>query len=267
MKKEEIALLKRKIFLKLGKDNIRAIVFFGSRARGDYREDSDYDINVYLTHRKNTWGIGFNNFINYQINIIDTIRFRDMKKEAHPFLYCTFRDGIPLYQKDKWFDKTRKSILLMSPTSKIVKEYFRRGLGQLCSLYWRLGRDKKDFFPLIDLHYEDGKVAANHIGFGLVMFYKKYPKSPRTLGQEIIRLNKGYKRLALTIKYLQRAYYESASSSKRVYMQNVQNLYLFTKRFVQKNFSKEYKEIQTLEKIYRKVDRDMKLKKQLNIEK
>ena len=46
--KEEII---NKIFKKCGKKTIKAIVLFGSRARGDFNDDSDYDINVF-TKRK-----------------------------------------------------------------------------------------------------------------------------------------------------------------------------------------------------------------------
>jgi len=37
-------------------DRIERVVLYGSRARGDHREDSDYDVAVFLHNLTNYWG-------------------------------------------------------------------------------------------------------------------------------------------------------------------------------------------------------------------
>ncbi|HLC31345.1 MAG TPA: nucleotidyltransferase domain-containing protein [Candidatus Nanoarchaeia archaeon] len=80
--------------------NIQAIVLFGSRGRGDYNKDSDYDINVFAIKKKvknKFCHIGMN--INQEVNtdIIDKEEWSYLKTKAHPFLYCCFRDGKVLW--------------------------------------------------------------------------------------------------------------------------------------------------------------------------
>ncbi|MBS3099990.1 nucleotidyltransferase domain-containing protein, partial [Candidatus Pacearchaeota archaeon] len=90
--KEEII---NKIFKKCGKKTIKAIVLFGSRARGDFNDDSDYDINVF-TKRKIVDDTLSDFKHEIHVDFIDNKRFSEFKKFGHPFLHCCFRDGIPL---------------------------------------------------------------------------------------------------------------------------------------------------------------------------
>ena len=47
---DNLSLIKSKVFKSIDKNKINAIIIYGSRSRGDYNENSDYDINVYLNH-------------------------------------------------------------------------------------------------------------------------------------------------------------------------------------------------------------------------
>lgn len=109
MDKKAIANLKKKIFSKIKKDDIHAIILFGSRARGDSNKDSDYDVNVYLKgNRKNLWKLRFEDLGDeFQVNVVDKKTFFKMKKDTHPFVTCAFRDGIPIYNNFKRSSRLR----------------------------------------------------------------------------------------------------------------------------------------------------------------
>ncbi len=247
-------ILERTIFSSVGKSSVHAIVLFGSRAREDFTNNSDYDINVYLSREhKNTRRIlpeGLDEA--YQVTFIDPVRFRSMEEQGHPFVYCSFRDGIPLYQRKEWFDFMRLRILTLRPSEKITRDYFRYGLRNLSHLIHCHSQNSLVNLPLT-LELEDGKVAANQIGFALMMYHGTYPQSPHTLRKELRVFGTRYRNVADTISYLQKAYYSSRESRVSSYTRHISFLYSFAKDFVRKLFPQEYLEIQAHEKILRKL--------------
>lgn len=253
MKTQYVSLLKKSIFSNISKKDIKAIVLFGSRARGDFTSDSDYDVNVYLTRKKkNAWRIRVEGFEEeFQVNIIDKSRFEAMKEEAHPFLYCAFRDGISLYQEGRWFERTRPDILAMRPGKEIVRDYFTRALHTLAFLQHRLHTHYEILH--FSLEIEDGKVAANQAGFALMMYHGMYPRSPHTLKRELSALGSRYRKLADTISYLQQAYYTSRETRFSVYKSRINGLYSFTKRFVRKRFPAVYRKARADERVFREI--------------
>lgn len=260
MNKKEISKLKKAIFSELNKEKINAIVFFGSRARGDHTEDSDYDINVFFTTKKrDLWGIRSFDKIDskFQIHIINPSLFKEMKEKSLPFIYCSFRDGVPLYQKNKWFDKTKEEILKLKPRKKAAGEYLERGMQFLANTRWHILQNKKFRLPVDVLEREDGKVAANHIGFGLSMFHGKFPRSPHSLKKELAEIDKSYNKIVNSITYLQRAYYENTDPKLKSYIGHLDNLYSFSKNLVKKYFPEEYKEITSYEKMYKAIEKQL----------
>ena len=96
---DNLSLIKSKVFKSIDKNKINAIIIYGSRSRGDYNENSDYDIDVYLNHTNKKENNRSLNIPEKEIwiNIIDKKQFEELKFKGHPFLYCAFRDGKPLY--------------------------------------------------------------------------------------------------------------------------------------------------------------------------
>lgn len=211
--------IKRKIFSVFDPKNVKAIVLFGSRARGDYNNDSDYDINVFLD--KN-----YNNFLDKKISglndkvyisLITPKDFKYLRKKAHPFLYCVFRDGIPLYQRNSWFERVKRELINLKPLKETAKKYIISSTEILTSL-------NKKRVGLSSFYVEEGKMAANKLGFGILMLHKIYPKSPHTLSKQLVSLDKRYKNLAKIIKYLQDKYYQNAKLKERIYYKKLNTL-------------------------------------------
>ena len=73
-------------------DRIERLVLFGSRARGDAHEDSDYDIAVFLEDLTDRWR-EFHRLADLRTEIlVDTGAFL----EARPFRAGSYRDHTPL---------------------------------------------------------------------------------------------------------------------------------------------------------------------------
>ncbi len=225
------SIIKRKIFSKFNQENINAIVLFGSRARGDYNKDSDYDINVFLNKNyKNLVEKRYNDFGNkVYVDFIAPTNFKDLKKKAHSFVYCTFRDGIPLYQKNKWFQKTRQKIINLKPSKETARNYISSSIETLTHLK-KMGR------LYTSLDYEDGKVAGNKIGFGILMNNGIYPTSPHTLTKQLISLNRRYKEIAGIIKYLQDKYYKKPEFKQKIYIKKIDMLRRFSINYLNVSF-------------------------------
>ena len=179
------AIILKNIFSRINKRYINAIILFGSRARGDSDKNSDYDVNVFVKRkaRKNKEKIlvsGPEIFI----EIIDKEKFHFYFEKAHPHLYCSFRDGVPLYQKNNWFDKMKPIILRLRPSKDMIMHYLKSSFDNF--LIIKIHKD------LLYSNLEDGKVAANQLGFAILMHHQIYPISPHTLKQELKKLNKKY---------------------------------------------------------------------------
>lgn len=243
MNKIEIAL--KKIYSSYSKKQIKAVVLFGSRARKDFNKNSDYDIEVFLNlskEKKNK----YNNFDEkFSIDYISTIKFKDFEEKGHSFLYCAFRDGLCIYQKNKWFDRMKPKIMKLHPSTKITSHYLESCLERLLML----NRQHHN------LHYDsdEGKMAANQLGFGILMKNGIYPLSPHTIKIELINLNKKYKKLAEAIFYLQEVYYQNKNPKQETYQKMVKILIKFTKQYLKEYFPKNLKNILEIEKIYKKI--------------
>ncbi len=71
-------------------DRVERIVLFGSRARGDAREDSDYDIAVFLENFENRWA-EVDRLVKIELDIMD---------DAGAFIH-----SMP-YAAGSWTDRT-----------------------------------------------------------------------------------------------------------------------------------------------------------------
>ncbi len=215
--------IKRNIFSRFNPKNVNAIVLFGSRARGEHNKNSDYDVNVFLNKNyKNLFKKRYNDFYNnVYVDFITPHHFTDLKEKAHSFLYCTFRDGIPLYQKNKWFEKTKQRLTNLKPSKETAREYISSSIEILTHLK-KIGR------LCSSLHCEDGKIVANKIGFGILMDNGIYPVSPHTLTKQLISLNKRYEKIARIIKYLQDKYYKKPILKQKIYIKKINILRNFS---------------------------------------
>jgi predicted nucleotidyltransferase len=73
-------------------DRIERVVLFGSRARGDARPDSDYDIAVFLRDMKDRWD-ELDKLALMRVDFLDeTGAFFDAK----PYAATAYRDNSPL---------------------------------------------------------------------------------------------------------------------------------------------------------------------------
>lgn len=73
-------------------DRIDRVVLFGSRARGDERPDSDYDIAVFLKSLPDRW-VELDRLADLRVSFIDeTGAFFDAK----PYLATAYRERTPL---------------------------------------------------------------------------------------------------------------------------------------------------------------------------
>ncbi len=222
----------KEVFSQHKKKNLLAIILFGSRARGDFREDSDYDICVYLKNKEINFTKSFSelNYNGYPITItfIDKKNFNHLYEKRHPHLYCTFRDGLAIYQKDEWFDKLKPEIINFKPSKKTSFNY-------ICS-------SRNIFKFTIDKNiydYEETKKAANLLGFGIMMFHGKYPLSPHNLSQELKQYNENYKDLVRHIQHIQNRHYKNekvGNEKHEKYFESLKYLYEFATNFLEINY-------------------------------
>lgn len=226
-------LIKDKVFKNINKKEINAIVLYGSRSRGDYYEDSDYDLNVYLNNNSSKESREVLNIPEKEIwiSIINKRQFKELKSKGHPFLYCAFRDGKSIYQKNKWFDKLKPEILKLKPSKKIIFYYLSSALEISEYLTEKI---KKRFYS--SLVYEDSKVVANKLGFAMLMKKNIYPTSPHTLKRELIKSNNKNKKIANTIEYLQKVYYNNKKPKIKKYRKELNRIHSFMKKYVSTNF-------------------------------
>ncbi|MCX6748420.1 MAG: nucleotidyltransferase domain-containing protein [Candidatus Pacearchaeota archaeon] len=129
-------LILKTIFKVYKRTQINAIVLIGSRARGDYNKNSDYDIEVYLRRVKLKFDSKTPSLYekNVFINYTDSRNFKELVRKGHSFLYCSFRDGIPLYQQKCWFDKNKKRVLKLKPKKETIAFYLESCLERLINL-------------------------------------------------------------------------------------------------------------------------------------
>lgn len=221
-------LILTRIFSIYPKKYVNAVVLFGSRARSDFYKDSDYDIKVYINCKiKNQKENMLDPKKNIYIDFDAPSDYRLLKNKGHPWIYCTFRDGIPLYQKNEWFDKNKIDVLKIKPTKEVIFFYLDACLRMLKMMLRR---------RFIYLDYEEGKRIANQLGFAILMNNNIYPISPHTLKKELVKLSPRYKKLAETIYYIQEVYYKCKKPQKSFYKNKIKILKAFTNRYVIKNF-------------------------------
>jgi len=108
------------------------------------------------------------------------------------------------------------------------------------------------------LYYEDYKVAANQLGFAVLMNNCIYPTSPHTLKKELIKLNKKYTNIATIIFYVQETYYKSEKRKEKLYSKKIHSLRIGAKNYMKKHFPAELKKIIKLEKIYKTLRKNPK---------
>ena len=239
--------IQKQIFSVYRKNQVRAVVLMGSRARGDFNKNSDYDIEVYLKKKK----LRFNSKQpslperNIFINYTDSRNFNELKRKGHSFLYCSFRDGIPLHQDNNWFDRNKREILKLKPSKEIISFYLEASIERIMSLLKKQG----PFY----LDYEEGKSAANQLGFAILMDNNVYPISPHTLKKELIILNKKYKKIAESINYIQDIWYKDKRPNKRKCLKNLNILKNFAMNYVRINFPKSMEKIKEHEKFLKRI--------------
>ncbi len=73
-------------------DRIERVVLYGSRARGDARADSDYDVAVFLKDMGNRWA-EIDRLINIEVGILDET---GAVLNALPFKAKAYEDKTPL---------------------------------------------------------------------------------------------------------------------------------------------------------------------------
>ncbi|MEJ9151414.1 nucleotidyltransferase domain-containing protein [Bacillus smithii] len=86
---------------------IQKVVFFGSRARGDYRKTSDIDLSIYINNATHSQ----QNLIEYQIQEMPTLLKIDilfMDRVSKEKLIANIeKDGIVVYERGKTLRKAK----------------------------------------------------------------------------------------------------------------------------------------------------------------
>ena len=129
----------------------------------------------------------------------------------------------------------------MKPSKELAAHYIQSSLE---NLFWLR---KHKYASCLD--YEDRKVAANKLGFGILMDHGIYPVSPHTLKDELIKLNKKYKRFADNAGYFQEAYYKNKKCQQGTCKKRMSSIIAFSKNYLMKNFPRHYTELRKIHKL------------------
>ncbi|KJU81566.1 DNA polymerase beta domain-containing protein region [Candidatus Magnetobacterium bavaricum] len=85
----------RAVLVEIYGDRLDRVVLFGSRARGDGREDSDYDVAVFLKSLPDRWA-ELDRLARLRVSFIDdTGAFFDAK----PYAATSYQEGSPLMRE------------------------------------------------------------------------------------------------------------------------------------------------------------------------
>lgn len=117
---------------------LKMLVLFGSRARGDYREDSDYDFAALYDEEMRHAIIEFGTFsqlniyrhlaniFDLDIDLVDVVRLNECSKSI---AHVVSRDGLLIYEKEAGeFEKFRTSFLL---SQEEFREYRKQRIDAL----------------------------------------------------------------------------------------------------------------------------------------
>ncbi len=168
---------------------ILAIILSGSRARGDYRKDSDYDLTMVINAISKSWKKEcsikrrYENFIStrtkipsylLQVAIWPKERYNLELQKGHSFLYCALRDGKILF--------SRKSIVLKQPKSCQKAGYERI---RMAKLQLDLAKDFSKA-PLFNstIYKEHLGYCAMHLCWAVCMIHNFCPRSKYTVLKE-----------------------------------------------------------------------------------
>ena len=112
--------------LKLEGNNLESIILFGSRARGDYLSDSDFDILIILRECKDRvidrplkyYEVISNMPIDLFVYTVD--EFEKMYKDGNCLVFDILYEGVVLYDRG-FFTKMRKRFMKMLRDGKIER--------------------------------------------------------------------------------------------------------------------------------------------------
>ncbi len=169
--------------------DILSVILMGSRARGDFNENSDYDL-MFITKRGKKYELerNYENLIYKKTKIKNSIdihlwpinRFKEEYKKGNSFIYCALRDGKKLYFK--------LSLDLDLPSCKIAgKERINLAKENLNFLRFHLKfmekkhRINKRFFGL---ELEELGYCAMHLCWAVCMLNNFCPISKYTVLNE-----------------------------------------------------------------------------------
>ena len=109
---------------------VEFIVLFGSRARGDYREDSDYDFAVYAGRKLSLKELDLiAEALSKKIGVsLDKIDVVDLHNASNELIYKVIRDGKPVYVKNIDFYKkwVRREYLRILDEEDLMDIYYKR---------------------------------------------------------------------------------------------------------------------------------------------
>lgn len=133
---------------------LKMLVLFGSRARGDYREDSDYDFAALYDEEMRHIIIEFGTFsqlniyrhlaniFDLNIDLVDVVRLNECSKSI---AHVVARDGLLIYEKEFGeFERFRDQSLMSAEDSKKYQNQQIQDL-KLAAKAWRVkyGRGQK----------------------------------------------------------------------------------------------------------------------------